>query len=173
MGCDKDKETSSYCHEQTRLDWGRWNLLPVKIGLNGEEDRQKLKRLPMSMRLDVGWDFTEWRWCALSFKPQWQAGKHLSPGAATMEDAVWPDAGGSVWHLQVLCQLSLVPFKHSLWCLSLRESCFMSLIVDWLCWWWAWGTSLFFSPEVERQFPACVQRRLAGAGPWDQVTNHL
>lgn len=51
-----------------------------------------------------------------------------------MEDASWPDAGlgVGVWHLRVLCQLSLVPFKHSLWCLSLRGSCFMSVIADWL-----------------------------------------
>lgn len=123
-------------------------MLPIKTDLNGEGNGQKLKHLHTSMGLGVGWDFTEGRQVPALSRPSSSLGGHVSRSYSdggredggdggkmvVMEDASWPDAGLGVGvrHLRVLCQLSLVPFKQSLWCLSLRGSCFMSLIADWL-----------------------------------------
>lgn len=67
-----------------------------------------------------------------------------------------PGLGVGVRHLLVLCQLSLVPFNHSCWCLSLRASsscpsCGLALLAA------GTGTVLFCSPQAEGWwFPPCL-----------------
>lgn len=68
-----------------------------------------------------------------------------------------PGLGVGVWHLQVLCQLSLVPVTEG--------ELLVSLIVDWLRWWQAPSPSSSAAPRQKGGSLPGVQPRSAGAGP--------
>lgn len=149
------KSLTSYRHEQTRP--------------HGEDEIYcQLKQTWMVRKVDKNQDLCPcpWVWDGISldddgppFSP-WHSGAVQAPGSAALRPGL------------AVC-----------WCLALPDalavpggSCFMSLIAD------GYLSDRHEAPAcfsalrqkgVLRVFPACVWRGLAGAGLWDQVTNHL